>query len=100
MALNLFIALLVGLFIMQLANLTTTVYLHRSLTHKALTLRAPLAWFFRLTTWLTTGIRPRQWVAVHRKHHAHTDEEKRCGIHLRPHVPIGLKLRTVGPSVN
>ena len=26
-------------------------------------------------TWLHTGIKPRQWVAVHRKHHAYTDVE-------------------------
>ena len=31
--------------------------------------------------------------------HIHTAKEKLRGIHLRPHVPIGLKLRTVGPSV-
>ena len=30
----------------------------------------------------------------------HGREEKRRGIHLQPHVPIGLKLRTVGPSVS
>jgi stearoyl-CoA desaturase (delta-9 desaturase) len=84
MALNLLVALIVGLVVMQLANLTTTVYLHRSLTHKALVLRAPLNWFFRLTTWMTTGIRPRQWVAVHRKHHAHTDDPQ------DPHSPAVL----------
>ena len=28
---------------------------------------------FRVLIWLMTGIRPRQWVAVHRKHHAFTD---------------------------
>jgi stearoyl-CoA desaturase (delta-9 desaturase) len=89
LALNIFIALLAGLLIMQLANLTTTVYLHRSLTHKALTLRAPLAWFSRLTTWLTTGIRPRQWVAVHRKHHAHTDDPQ------DPHSPLILGWKRV-----
>jgi stearoyl-CoA desaturase (delta-9 desaturase) len=33
-------------------------------------------------TWVTTGIRPRQWVAVHRKHHAHTDEAG------DPHSPV------------
>jgi stearoyl-CoA desaturase (delta-9 desaturase) len=30
---------------------------------------------FRVLTWITTGIRPRQWVAVHRKHHAFTGKE-------------------------
>ncbi len=32
--------------------------------------------------WVTTGIRPRQWVAVHRKHHAFTDVEG------DPHSPV------------
>jgi stearoyl-CoA desaturase (delta-9 desaturase) len=33
----------------------------------------PLAFACRIVTWVTTGIRPRQWVAVHRRHHAFTD---------------------------
>ena len=37
---------------------------------------------FRLLTWFTTGIRPRQWVAVHRKHHAFTD------VPGDPHSPV------------
>ena len=41
---------------------------------------------FRVVTWITTGIRPRQWVAVHRKHHAFTDVE---GDPHSPH-PRGL----------
>ncbi|MDH3754211.1 MAG: fatty acid desaturase [Acidimicrobiia bacterium] len=81
---NLAIALLIGLTITLIANLATSVYLHRSLSHRALELRQPLPIFFRVTLWLTTGIRPRQWVAVHRKHHAFTDEEG------DPHSPIVL----------
>ena len=69
------LALFIGFSITTLANLATTVYLHRALANKALTLH-PLAVFCaRLTIWLSTGIRPRQWVAVHRKHHAFTDQE-------------------------
>lgn len=37
---------------------------------------------FRVLIWLMTGIRPRQWVAVHRKHHAFTDVEG------DPHSPL------------
>ncbi|MEW6154648.1 MAG: fatty acid desaturase [Actinomycetota bacterium] len=59
----------------QIAILTTTVYLHRTLTHRAVALRPGAAAVFRTLTWVTTGIRPRQWVAVHRLHHAHADEE-------------------------
>lgn len=39
---------------------------------------------FRAVIWLLTGIRPRQWAAVHRKHHAFTDEES------DPHSPARL----------
>jgi stearoyl-CoA desaturase (delta-9 desaturase) len=74
--------ILLGLAVSQLATLVTTVYLHRALSHRALTLSPGLAWVFRVLTWVTTGIRPRQWVAVHRKHHAHTDVEG------DPHSPI------------
>ena len=67
------IAIAVGGAVTTVANLATTVYLHRGLSHKALTFSRPAHGAFRLVLWLTTGIRPRQWVAVHRKHHAHTD---------------------------
>ncbi len=69
------LALVVGFGVTLLANLATTIYLHRSLSHRALTLRTPVAQVFRFIVWVTTGIRPRQWVAVHRKHHAFTDVE-------------------------
>jgi stearoyl-CoA desaturase (delta-9 desaturase) len=68
-------AVLAGLIVTQIANLCTTVYLHRALAHRAVTLRAPLAFVFRVLTWITVGIKPREWVAVHRKHHAFTDVE-------------------------
>ena len=69
------LALLAGLVVTQIANLCTTVYLHRALAHRAVTIRAPLAFTFRVLTWITVGIKPREWVAVHRKHHAFTDIE-------------------------
>lgn len=83
------LALFIGFSITTLANLATTVYLHRALANKALTLH-PLAVFCaRLTIWLSTGIRPRQWVAVHRKHHAFTDQEG------DPHSPVLLGWKNV-----
>ena len=46
-----------------------------------------VAHFFRFWLWLTTGMVTRQWVAVHRKHHA------RCETADDPHSPqvVGLK---------
>lgn len=69
------LALVVGFAITTLANLATTIYLHRALAHRALTLSRPVTHAFRFIIWISTGIRPRQWVAVHRKHHAFTDVE-------------------------
>ena len=62
--------------------MATTVYLHRALAHRALVVRAPAVHVFRFVVWVSTGIRPRQWVAVHRKHHAFTDVEG------DPHSPV------------
>lgn len=75
MLVSLIIALVVSAAVTQVAVFSTTIYLHRAATHRALTLHPALAWCFRVALWLTTGIVARQWVAVHRKHHAHTDEE-------------------------
>lgn len=82
-------ALLVGLGVTVLANIATTVYLHRAMSHRALSLSPIAAVGFRALIWVTTGIRPRQWVAVHRKHHAFTD------IDGDPHSPVLLGWKTV-----
>ena len=74
--------LLVGFAVCQVAIVLTTVFLHRALAHRALTLSPGVRWAFRIVLWITTGIRPRQWVAVHRKHHAFTDVEG------DPHSPL------------
>ena len=79
---SLVIAGVLGVAITTVANLATTVYLHRGLAHRALTFSRPARGSFRIVLWLTTGIRPRQWVAVHRKHHAHTDTAE------DPHSPV------------
>jgi stearoyl-CoA desaturase (Delta-9 desaturase) len=80
--LGVLIAVATGFVLAQFATLVTTVWLHRTLSHKAMTLTPGVIRTFRLLTWITTGIRPRQWVAVHRKHHAHTDVDG------DPHSPI------------
>lgn len=51
----------------------TTVYLHRTVTHRALVLHPVVEWLFKLTNWITTGVDPAVWAAVHRKHHAYSD---------------------------
>jgi hypothetical protein len=42
-----------------------TVFLHRHQAHRALELHPAASHFFRLWLWLTTGMRTREWVAVH-----------------------------------
>ena len=58
----------------QISTLATTVYLHRSLTHRAVKLHPRIEWMNRLVVWLTTGIAPRDWAAIHRKHHRFSDQ--------------------------
>lgn len=71
---SLLVALLVSAAVTQATVFATTIYLHRSATHRALVLHPAVEWCFRVVIWMTTGMVPRQWVAVHRKHHAFTDE--------------------------
>ncbi len=59
----------------QIAIFSTSIYLHRTLAHRALSLRPVAELFFRLALWLFTGGDRQQWVAVHRKHHTFTDKE-------------------------
>lgn len=59
----------------QAAVFSTTIYLHRTVTHRAIALNPVVAWVFRFVLWVTTGMVAKEWVAVHRKHHAFTEEE-------------------------
>ena len=72
---SLFITLVVSAIVTQVAVFSTTIYLHRTATHKALSVHPAVEWMFKFALWLTTGILTKEWVAVHRKHHAFTDEE-------------------------
>jgi stearoyl-CoA desaturase (delta-9 desaturase) len=74
--------LLASTIVTQIAVFATTIYLHRAATHRSLVLHPSVAWLFRLSIWMTTGIVPREWVAVHRKHHKYTDKEG------DPHSPV------------
>jgi stearoyl-CoA desaturase (Delta-9 desaturase) len=71
----LLISLLTSAVVTQVAVLSTTIYLHRSATHKALDLDPTVVFLFKFALWLTTGLSTKEWVAVHRKHHAFTDED-------------------------
>lgn len=67
--------ILITLFILQLSVFFTTIYLHRCLTHRGLELHPGVRAIMHLELALFTGIQPREWVAVHRKHHHFSDQE-------------------------
>jgi len=64
---------LVTLVILQVSVLFTTIYLHRAKTHRALELHPAVGFLMHLELTLFTGVVPRQWAAVHRKHHHFSD---------------------------
>ena len=72
---DVWIAPVVALALTQIAALATSVYLHRTLAHRAIAVHPVVGALFRAVLWITTGQDRRQWVAVHRKHHAFTDRE-------------------------
>jgi stearoyl-CoA desaturase (delta-9 desaturase) len=72
---RIWIAPLVAVLLTEIAVIATSIYLHRALAHRALTVRPLADVAFRTVLWLTTGQGRQQWVAVHRKHHAYTDRE-------------------------
>jgi len=66
-----------------------TLFLHRAQAHRALDLHPIASHFFRFWLWLTTGAVTREWVSVHRKHHA------KCETAEDPHSPVILGLGRV-----
>ncbi len=59
----------------HVTNICVTLYLHRSMSHQGVIFRPVVVHAMRFWLWLTTGIVTREWVAVHRKHHAFPDRE-------------------------
>jgi stearoyl-CoA desaturase (delta-9 desaturase) len=66
-----------------------TIYLHRSQAHRSVDLGAVPSHFFRFWLWLTTGMVTKEWVAIHRKHHA------KCETPDDPHSPQTRGIDTV-----
>lgn len=73
----------------QLTIFSVTLYLHRSQAHRGVDFHPLLAHYFRFWTWLTTSMITREWVAIHRKHHA------KCETEEDPHSPMQKGIRTV-----
>jgi stearoyl-CoA desaturase (Delta-9 desaturase) len=68
---------------------SVTIYLHRHQAHRAMDLHAIPSHFFRFWLWLGTGQVTKEWVAVHRKHHA------KCETAEDPHSPQTRGIETV-----
>ena len=73
----------------QTMFLGVTLYLHRDQSHGGLRLHPALRHVFRFWLWFSSGAVTRQWVAVHRCHHAHADQPG------DPHSPVVFGLRRV-----
>jgi stearoyl-CoA desaturase (delta-9 desaturase) len=71
----------VALVLTHVTIASVTIYLHRHQAHRGLDLHPAVAHFFRFWLWLTTSMVTREWVAVHRKHHA------KCETEADPHSP-------------
>jgi stearoyl-CoA desaturase (delta-9 desaturase) len=81
---NWIVGVVVGLALAEATILATTVYLHRGLAHRAITLHPAVVAMLRPVIWVTTGLKPREWAAVHRRHHSSTDTPD------DPHSPLVL----------
>jgi stearoyl-CoA desaturase (Delta-9 desaturase) len=72
-----------------LTLLAVSCYLHRSQTHRSIRFVSPLNHIFRFILWVFTGMVTKEWVSIHRKHHAMCDTEK------DPHSPRYFGIRKV-----
>lgn len=70
------------LVVTQITIFAVTLYLHRSQAHRGVDFHPVIAHFFRFWTWLTTSMITKEWVAIHRKHHA------KCETEEDPHSPM------------
>ena len=77
------------LILTHITIVSVTLYLHRCQAHCALDLHPALTHFLRFWLWLTTGMVTKEWVAVHRKHHAKTETKE------DPHSPHTKGISTV-----
>jgi len=68
---------------------SVTIYLHRHQAHRAMDLHAIPSHFFRFWLWLGTGQVTKEWVSIHRKHHA------KCETIDDPHSPQAYGIKKV-----
>jgi len=77
------------LFTTHITIAAVTIFLHRAQAHRAMDLHAIPSHFFRFWLWIGTGMVTKEWVAIHRKHHA------KCETADDPHSPQTRGIDTV-----
>lgn len=68
---------------------SVTIYLHRHQAHRSMDLHPSVSHFFRFWLWLATGQVTKEWVSIHRKHHA------KCETADDPHSPVAHGIKKV-----
>ena len=81
--------IVVALALTHVTIAAVTIFLHRAQAHRGLDLHAIPSHFFRFWLWLTTGMVTKEWVAIHRKHHA------KCETVEDPHSPVFYGIKKV-----
>ena len=77
------------LVVTHITIVSVTLFLHRGQAHKGIEFHPILGHFMRCWLWLTTGMITKQWVAIHRKHHAFSDKDG------DPHSPLVYGIKRV-----
>ncbi|MEY2736633.1 MAG: DesA family fatty acid desaturase [Burkholderiaceae bacterium] len=77
------------LFTTHITIASVTIFLHRAQAHRAMDLGPIPSHFFRFWLWIGTGMVTKEWVAIHRKHHA------KCETADDPHSPQTKGIETV-----
>ena len=75
--------LIYTLIVTHITIICVTLFLHRGQAHRGIIFSPVLEHFMRAWLWMTTGMVTKQWVAIHRKHHQHSDQP---GDPHSPHV--------------
>jgi len=70
---SLFVIVGSALAVTTVAAYASSIYLHRAMAHRALTLHPIADHVCRAIIWLAVGVSRQEWAAVHRKHHTFTD---------------------------
>ena len=74
--------ILYTLIVTHITIMCVTLYLHRGQAHRGITFHPFVSHFMRFWLWLTTGMKTKDWVAIHRKHHRFCEQQE------DPHSPI------------